>query len=129
MAKTVVLIDDDLDDLEMIRYVLKSSDPNINCISYSNPVEALRELSKKKTINPDYIFIDINMPMISGPECLLELRKIETLNDIPIIMLSTAMLEVDAIKLIKMGATFTFQKPSSMSGYFEIIKQFKVSLV
>lgn len=123
MAKTVVVIDDDVDDLEIIRHVLKTFNPNIHCITYSNSVDAIRDLVKKKSIIPDYIFIDINMPMISGPECLSEIRKIEALDDVSIIMFSTTMLAVDTVKLMKMGATYTFQKPSSMAGYFEIVKQ------
>src|SRR5688572_9855832 len=105
----------------MMRYVFKTTDPNIHCLSYSNSVDAVKELRKKQSAIPDYIFLDINMPMISGPECLLELRKIEELAQVPIIMFSTTMTEVDTVRLMKMGATFTFEKPSDLNGYVEIL--------
>ncbi len=122
MAKTVVLIDDDLDDLEMMRYVLKKSDPNIYCISFSNPVEAIKQLSYEKLSVPDYIFIDVNMPMLSGSECLKELRRIEKYKNAFIIIFSTSMPESAATVFKKDGATCTFQKPATLNGYSKILK-------
>ena len=122
MSKTVVIIDDDLDDLETISYVFKMSDPNICCISFNSPVEAIKKLSKEDSVVPDYVLIDINMPVMSGPECLLELRRLKRFDDVLIVMLSTSMPEAVAGSLAKIGASFTFQKPFDVNGYYQILK-------
>lgn len=66
MRKTIVIIDDDSDDLDTMKEALRQIDPLILCISFLYPEEALRLLSKELILLPDYIFVDINMPKISG---------------------------------------------------------------
>ncbi len=126
MPKTIVILDDDLDDLEMMRYVLKKSDPNIYCVTFNNPVDVIKELCTEGSVVPNYIFIDLNMPMMLGSECLSILRMIARLDDTPLIMFSTSMPDDVANSLKRSGATFTFQKPTSLSGYMEILASLKI---
>ena len=91
MPKTVVIIDDDSDDLEIMKEALSHVDSSLLCISFVYPDEAIRLLARELILLPDYIFIDINIPRISGQECLATLRKIKEFDDVPIIMYSTSM--------------------------------------
>lgn len=122
MAATVVLIDDDPDDLDIMKEAIASVDPAIECISFIYPVEAVRLLSKHKTIKPDFIFIDINMPRKPGPECLKELRKVDYLSVVPIVIYSTTISDRVSENLKKEGADFTFQKPSALKDYQSILQ-------
>lgn len=115
MPKTVVIIDDDSDDLDVMQEVLSQIDPTLRCISFLYPDEALRFLGNELIPVPDYIFIDINMPRITGEECLSELRKIDVFKPIPIIMHSTSIFESRSQWLLENGATYTFQKPFKMN--------------
>jgi CheY-like chemotaxis protein len=122
MPKTVVVIDDDQDDLEVMREALHHIDPTLLCISFIYPEEAIRLLSKELILLPDYIFIDINMPRITGDECLRQLRDIQELKQTPIIMFSTSMPDEIGSSLLKKGANSAFQKPYKVSEYHTILR-------
>ncbi len=114
IPKLVIIIDDDEDDIEMMKYVFKKANVNIHCISFYLPIEAISRLSKAEYPIPDYVFIDINMPLMSGPECLFELRKLDKFENVPIIIYSTYLPMEIGEDLMKKGATFAFQKPNDM---------------
>jgi len=122
MTKTVILIDDDSDDLDIMKEAISQVDSNLTCISFIYPQEAIRLLSKELILLPDYIFIDINMPMITGPECLKALRNLQEFRQIPIIMYSTTMTSKVSGDLLLGGASYTFQKPYSVNDYLRILE-------
>ncbi|MFZ6012716.1 MAG: response regulator [Bacteroidota bacterium] len=122
MHKTVVLIDDDSDDLDLMRESLTQVDSSINCVSFVFAEEAIRLLTKELILLPDYIFIDINMPKLDGMECLKQLRSIPEFRETPIIMCSTSMPSTVSEQLIKQGATYTFQKPNTVGAYLTILE-------
>ncbi|MGE3756521.1 MAG: HDOD domain-containing protein [Pseudobdellovibrionaceae bacterium] len=62
-------------------------------LSATNGKEALRVL---QSTPPDLILLDVAMPGMDGISCLEELRKIDRLKNIPVIML-TAMSEADVV--------------------------------
>jgi CheY-like chemotaxis protein len=123
MPKTVVIIDDDSDDLDIMKEALSQVDSSLLCISFVYPDEAIRLLSKELILLPDFIFIDINIPRISGDECLRHLRSIKEFDSIPIIMYSTSMPAVVAQTLQLKGANFTFQKPFEFRGYVSVLER------
>jgi len=122
MPKTVVLIDDDPDDLFFMKEALDKIDSSLVCFSFTNPEEALRTLTKELVFSPDYIFVDINMPMMTGYDCLRELRKSDGLKETTIIMYSTYLPSIEAEKLKKQGATYSFQKPYKAGEYLSILR-------
>jgi DNA-binding NtrC family response regulator len=121
MAKTVVLIDDDADDLDIMKEAITRIDPALLCLSFIYSQEAVRVLSQDRLFVPDYIFIDINMPKKNGIECLIDLRTIKSLKEVKIIIYSTSLPLQMAKKLEAQGATFSFQKPYSLAEYCRIL--------
>lgn len=122
MAKTVILIDDDQDVLDILKESVKRIDSAILCISFIYPEEAIRVVSAELISIPNFIFIDINMPRITGDMVLKEFRKIKELNNSVITMLSTAMPGTVALALRASGANFTFQKPIKIEDYIKLLK-------
>lgn len=61
--KTILLIDDDLDLQQLIKITLKSKGYSV--VTADNGVEGLAQL---KTLKPDLIILDINMPVMGGVE-------------------------------------------------------------
>jgi DNA-binding response OmpR family regulator len=66
---TILNIDDDSEDLELFCEVMESIDPKIKCLTAQTPDEAFLLLDETKLV-PNYIFLDINMPVKDGKECL-----------------------------------------------------------
>lgn len=121
MSKTVILIDDDPDDVDIMQEALLRLDNSVVYIPFMDPREALQAVTNELILLPNYIFIDINMPGLTGDKCLKELRKHPHLNDVVITMLSTSMPQQVAESLKKDGANFTFQKPPKFEEYHDIL--------
>lgn len=123
MGKTVLLIDDDQDDLDIMKQALEALDNSLLCLSFVYPDEALRILQTNElVVQPDYIFIDINMPGITGDKCLKILRSDRQFDHIVITLYSTSMPGPVAETLQAAGANFVFEKPVRMKEYVTILK-------
>ena len=123
MSKTIVLIDDDPDDLDIMKETIEKAEPSAQCISFLYPDEAIRVLTNELIIVPDYIIIDMNMPRKNGLECLKELRSQEEFHETPIIIYSTTVSPGVRDTLIKHGATHVFQKPAKYEAWSSAIKK------
>jgi CheY-like chemotaxis protein len=117
MPKTVILIDDDQDDLDIVKETIQTIDDTIHCICFVHPDEALRMITNTPSVIPDYIFSDVNMPKIGGVELLSEIRKTSALNHTVIAMLSTSMPDSQSLRLKLAGADFAIEKPIKMQDY------------
>jgi DNA-binding NarL/FixJ family response regulator len=62
---------------------------------------------------PDIIFLDINMPVQNGLECLSNIRKHYS-KVLPVFLFSTAQDRLTVEEARKLGATGYLSKPSSM---------------
>jgi CheY-like chemotaxis protein len=128
-APTLLLIDDDLDDQEI--FVLAVNEINIaaQCVYANNGFEALELLKNDPSFIPEYIFIDLNMPKMDGKKCLVEIRKISWLKDVPIIIYSTADDEKSFRDTKEMGASKYIVKPTSLPALVNTLAElFKLSI-
>ncbi|RFS17035.1 response regulator [Emticicia sp. C21] len=60
---------------------------------------------------PDVIFLDVNMPLMTGIECLKRIRKNEKFAQIPCVILSTSNSKKDIEECYKHGANLYLLKP------------------
>ncbi|MDA6068331.1 response regulator [Flavobacterium sp. AC] len=89
MKNTVILlVDDDEDDCELFIAAIASLNKNILTTISNNSLEALNNL-KVATVLPDFIFLDMQMPYLSGAEFIQELRQIPKLSPIKIVVYSS----------------------------------------
>jgi len=119
MINSFFLVDDDKDDTELFADALKDIDLSIE-FNYAFNCEGLTNGLLQDKINPQIIFLDINMPGMSGWECLETLKNDVKTKDIPIIMYSTSSAILDGKKAIRSGAIGFYEKPSR----FEWLKEF-----
>lgn len=70
-------------------------------------------LEKATTLMPDLIVTDIMMPVMDGLEMCRAIRQSETLNRIPIIVITAKISEEDRIEGLKAGADAYLTKPFS----------------
>lgn len=111
---TILHADDDKDDRELLSEALERIDPAIACIAAQDGKEALRILETNKTL-PDYIFMDVNMPVMDGKKCLTELKRNKKLKDIPVVIYSTTSNLEEIIQLYELGACDFLSKANSFS--------------
>lgn len=103
---TVLIIDDDPDDRELLVEAIQEFDSRIICDEAGGSIEAIKLLSAAQLVMPDYIFLDLNMPLMNGKECLTELMKIPHIESTKVIIYTTSQREDDAKELLSMGAIF-----------------------
>jgi CheY-like chemotaxis protein len=113
-GKTILMIvDDDKDDRFFFQLAVKELGKEFECIMAENGLDAIEKLKAMKRL-PDYIFLDLNMPLMNGKECLEELKKNEKLRVIPVIMYSTSGFKDDIDTTQKMGAAYYLPKPANI---------------
>jgi DNA-binding response OmpR family regulator len=83
-------------------------------------------LSRAKEVKPNVIMLDIMMPKINGFDVLKELKSDPELKDIPVIMLTALIQEVDRIQGKKLGAFDYIVKSETMPG--EVIAKIKSAI-
>lgn len=93
---TVMIIDDSDTDQYLSTHIIKKYDSNIEILQAYDGEEAL-EILKALPIQPDLIFLDINMPRMNGHEFLEEYDKWEKRSEV-IIMLTSSDQEQDKKK-------------------------------
>jgi CheY-like chemotaxis protein len=121
--KTFFLVDDDADDRDFFLLALEKTSGDSSCTIAKNGEEALEYLKTNESFVPDFIFLDLNMPRVNGKECLVEIRKIERLKDVPICVYSTSSTEKDRRETIKLGADDYMIKPNSLNQLTEMLSR------
>ena len=112
MQKFILIVDDDSEDVQFLMEALHQTNQAYDCVAVSNGEEALRFLSDTVE-NPEYIFLDLNMPRINGKECLIEIKNNNRFIDVPIVIYSTTSQKKEMDELYHLGANYFLTKPHS----------------
>jgi len=107
--KTILLVDDDLDDQVIFLDALTEIAKQVTCKIANNGVEAFKIL-QRMTPPPSIIFLDLNMPFMNGFECLGLIKKDEAYKRIPMVILTTSNDPVDEARAKGLGAQLFFTK-------------------
>ncbi|MCA9734837.1 response regulator, partial [candidate division KSB1 bacterium] len=99
MAQKILLVDDEVDILDLMRYNLEGEGYTIH--TAEDGLKAI-ELATKEL--PDLIILDVMLPGRDGWEVLRELKKNTATNQIPIIFLTAKDSEIDEIVGLELGA-------------------------
>lgn len=111
MDPRILLVDDDSDDREFFCEALKALAQPTVCYTAPNGRIALSQIDNKEIEVPDLIFLDVNMPVMNGWQCLSILKEHEEYKSIPVIMYSTSSYPEDIRKAQELGALCFFSKP------------------
>ncbi|MCD6065622.1 MAG: Two-component system-Response regulator, receiver domain [Bacteroidetes bacterium] len=105
----IILADDDADDRYIFSDALKKSGINATLTTFSHCNELIDHL-QNGLLHPDIIFLDINMPKMSGKECLQKIRT-DLNQQIPVVMYSTSSNPEDIEETYHAGANLYITKP------------------
>lgn len=117
----LLLADDDVDDRFFFKDSLSKLPIETSLTTVTNGVELMNLLLTSKEDLPDVVFLDLNMPMKSGFECLTEIMAHKKFQNLPIIIYSTSMDEPIVNSLYDQGAFHYIRKPGEYSKLKEVI--------
>jgi len=103
----VLVVDDDLINLKLLKSMLKKSGNVKEVIEAKNGSDAIGELKSRNDI--DLILLDIIMPIMGGLEMLKVVRADDNLKQLPILVLTTD--ETKKSEALEFGANGFLMKP------------------
>jgi two-component system alkaline phosphatase synthesis response regulator PhoP len=108
MPKQILLVDDEEDILELLRYNLQKEGYAVE--TAANGEEALAAAAGRPT---DLIVLDVMMPELDGFEVCRRLRAMPEHRTTPIMFLTARVGEIDQVLGLELGADDYLQKPIS----------------
>lgn len=118
----ILLIDDDTDDQLIFREIVADISPEIECIAAYNGQEGLEKLAGMQPA-PAMIFLDLNMPRMSGWECLVRIRKDASTHPIPVVIMTTSDNQADKKRALELGAMAYLTKTADLTSLRQIIRK------
>jgi DNA-binding response OmpR family regulator len=107
---TVLIADDDLEILAMVRTLLRRKD--VTLLEASDGDEAMRLILES---HPDLVVLDVMMPGQTGWEICKAIREHESLKDIGVIMLTGIGERLNEMTSPLYGADAYFDKPFELA--------------
>ncbi|WP_241970572.1 MULTISPECIES: response regulator [Idiomarina] len=116
---TVLVADDDLISLEVFKAML--SQHPIDVITAENGEQALAALESQ----PDLIFLDFEMPDMSGADVCRTLRQQAEFSDTPVIAVTSHQSATEMEACRDAGMNATLHKPVAPDALAELLEQFR----
>jgi CheY-like chemotaxis protein len=118
----ILVIDDDPEDIEIFSEAINSFNQNIIITSTTDALLALENLKKTENL-PDIIFLDLQMPRLTGKDFLEKLTEDSTLRNIPVVLLSGQSDALIKDTYQKIGARNYICKPNSYKELVEALRE------
>lgn len=118
----VMVVDDNPDEILIIKRILKKAQIGIELHTVHSGKEALEFLiNNDSTYKLVLILLDIKMPGMNGIELLHNIRSDKKFDNLPIVMLTSSNLPSDIEAAYKEGANSFVQKSPDYHEYTEIL--------
>lgn len=111
----IALADDDEDDRLLFKDAMEELKIKTKLSLFNNGKELMDYLSLPNVILPEVIFLDLNMPVKNGMQCLKEIRESSHLQNISVAIYSTSSSEVDIEETFICGANVYINKPNTFA--------------
>jgi CheY-like chemotaxis protein len=121
-----MLIDDDQEECEIFNFATEALKFPVQCVQAANGADAIAILSKGGFL-PDYIFLDLYMPRMDGRECLQHLKRLPSLDGVPVIVYSTGLTEFQKGEMASLGADGFLEKAANIPDLSSELESFFAS--
>jgi two-component system, chemotaxis family, response regulator PixG len=115
---TVACVDDSPLVYQTLSQILNAH--GYDCYGVQEPLKIMPQLIKNR---PDFIFLDLLMPIINGYEVCAQIRKTPSLKDIPVVILTGKDGLVDRMRSKMVGSTDFLSKPVSADTVLKILEK------
>lgn len=109
----IALADDDFDDRQFFQEAIEEVPIRTMLQMFHDGQELMDHLNDQGTPLPDLIFLDLNMPVKNGMQCLKEIRANGRFDQISIAIYSTSSSEMDIEDTFVNGANIYLNKPNN----------------
>ena len=116
---TILYVEDNPDNRMLIRRVLSAEGYTVH-----EAPDAHEALNKLKTLLPDLILMDINMPDMDGYTLTAHIRALPNLGLIPIVALTANVMRGDRERSLEAGCDGYIQKPVDIDTLTQQIERF-----
>lgn len=113
--------DDDRDDRDLFRDAVSDIDERYKVYTLRNGSE-LMNLLHNPPPEPGIVFLDLNMPVMSGFEVLATLNAEGTHTQVPVVVFSTSKEPEDIVATKHLGADMYIPKANDFTEYVESIR-------
>ncbi|GAA4406349.1 response regulator [Quisquiliibacterium transsilvanicum] len=114
--KNILLVDDDEDQLALMRLVLAREFPGIDVLAVSSGNQALEALDAAAQA-PVLMMVDVKMPGMDGPATVRRIRERSRWAGCPIVMMSTSETPEDISASLEAGADIYLRKPLTLDDW------------
>jgi two-component system cell cycle response regulator DivK len=116
MGWRVLLVEDNYDNFEMVRFLLERAGYTV--IGARTGREAVNSTRENK---PDVILMDLSLPELDGWEAAREIKNDPEIAHIPLIALTAHTLPGDRKKAMEAGFDNYISKPINVPAFYEIV--------
>lgn len=128
----ILIVEDSPEDYETIMRAFKKariSNPVFHCEDGDEALDFLFQRGEYQDIErsprPALVLLDLNLPGTDGRDVLSEVKRTESLKQIPILVLTTSNDERDIHSCYTAGANSYIQKPVDLAGFMTAIGRLK----
>jgi two-component system response regulator len=130
MTRTILLVEDNPDDVELTRIAFKESRIANELVVAHDGEEALdyvfgtgKYAGRDAKVRPSVILLDLKLPKVDGLEVLRRLRADERTRRIPVVVLTSSREQEDVVESYDLGANSYVRKPVDFTQFLEATKQ------
>jgi CheY-like chemotaxis protein len=116
MGWKVLLVEDNYDNYEMVRFLLERAEYTV--VGAHTGREAVTAAREHK---PDVILMDLSLPELDGWEAAQEIKKDPEIAHIPLIALTAHTLPGDRKKAMEAGFDNYISKPINVPAFYDIV--------
>jgi len=125
----ILMVEDNYDDVEMIKEAFKEAMVYTDLSVVRDGVEAMAFLRQEGSYlqepSPDFILLDLNLPKKNGHEVLTEIKNDDELRIIPVIILTSSQAKKDVSKAYSQHVNCYIAKPVDFEGLIKVIQSLK----
>lgn len=118
---SIFMMDNDEDNRNLFENALAEIDVGIHLTCVQNAKKARNYLKNKNNPIPNFIFLNLEIPGVSGRQCLIEIKKMDRLLATPVIVYTTSRNVLESKDLKKLGAAHFMSKPTTPQEIYYLV--------
>ena len=129
-TKTILLVEDNPDDVQLTLRALKKSNILNEVVVAQDGIEAIdylfgtgKHAGRDSRIQPQVVLLDLKMPRMDGLEVLNRIRSDERTRLLPTVILTTSSEDRDRVESYKLGANSYIRKPVDFEQFAHAVQQ------